>query len=75
MNDYTEINGQIIEAAKAEAQVTEQTETWAGWKALGYEVVHGSKALFQARIHSSRTKSGWFTASFFGNSQVQAIGA
>ena len=41
------INAKRIEAAKAAAGIVEQTETWSGWKALGYEVQHGSKALFQ----------------------------
>ena len=32
--------------ARSAAGITEQTATWNDWKKLGYEVVHGSKALF-----------------------------
>ena len=56
------VNAQRIEDAKAAAGVTEDTNTWAGWKKLGYEVIHGSKgdgAIYKAR--------------FFGASQVQAL--
>lgn len=56
------INAARIAEAKAEAGISEQTETWAGWKALGFEAIHGSKgdgAIYKAR--------------FFGASQVQAI--
>lgn len=68
------INAQRIEAAKAAAGVTEQTETWAGWKALGYEVIHGSKALFGATlIYGSKGDGAEYQARFFGASQVQPI--
>ena len=40
------INAKRIEEAKATAGVEEETNTWNGWKQLGYEVIHGSKALF-----------------------------
>ena len=40
-------NAKTQNAAKATAEITEETHTWAGWKALGYEVVHESKALYQ----------------------------
>ena len=49
------INAQRIAEARQSAGVTEQVNTWAGWKAAGYEVVHGSKSLFQAvLIHASK---------------------
>lgn len=68
------INAQRIEAAKVKAGITEQTETWAGWKALGYEVQHGSKALFGAElIWGSKGDGAIYKARFFGASQVQAI--
>lgn len=41
-----EINAERIERSKAAAGVAEETNTWSGWKKLGYEVIHGSKALF-----------------------------
>jgi hypothetical protein len=45
-----EVNAQRIEAARMAAGVTEETNTWSGWKQLGYEVIHGSKALFGATL-------------------------
>lgn len=68
------INAERIEAARAAAGVTEQTETWSGWKKLGYEVIHGSKALFGCDlIHGSKGDGAIYKARFFGLSQVQAI--
>lgn len=70
------VNEQRIEAAKEAAQVTEETSTYSGWKKLGYEVIHGSKALFQAvLIWGSRGDDATYKASFFGASQVQAMAA
>ena len=70
------INAQRIEAAQQSAGVTEQVNTWAGWKAAGYEVVHGSKSLFQAvLIHASKGDTATYRASFFGRSQVQPMNA
>lgn len=70
------INAQRIEAAKAEAGVSEETNTWAGWKALGREVIHGSKALFGAvLIYGSKGDGATYKASFFGVSQTQAVEA
>lgn len=68
------INAQRVEDAKAAAGITEDTNTWAGWKALGFEVIHGSKALFGADlIHGSKGDGAIYKARFFGASQVQAI--
>lgn len=70
------INAQRIEEAQQSAGVTEQVNTWAGWKAAGYEVVHGSKSLFQAvLIHASKGDTATYRASFFGRSQVQPMNA
>ena len=45
-------------------------------KAAGYEVIHGSKALFRAvLIWASHGDGKTYTASFFGASQVQPIEA
>lgn len=41
-------NATAIAAAKATAGISEDCKTWADWKATGYEVIHGSKALFRA---------------------------
>lgn len=68
------INEARIAEAKAEAGITEQTETWAGWKALGFEVQHGSRAAFAVTlIHGSRGDGKSYRASFFTRSQVQAV--
>ena len=68
------INAQRIEAAKAEAGITEEVNTWAGWRKLGYEVVHGSKALFKAiLLYGSKGDGATYTGSFFARSQVEAI--
>ena len=68
------INAERIETAKAEAGITEETNTWSGWKALGYEVIHGSKALFGVDlIYASKGDGAIYKARFFGASQVQAI--
>ena len=66
-------NSRIAEAKKA-ANITEPVNTWARWKELGFEVVHGSKALFStALIWGSRGDGATYKACFFGESQVKAI--
>ena len=66
------VNAERIETAKAAAGITEEVNTWAGWKALGYEVVHGSKCLFGVDlIHGSKGDGALYKARFFGASQVQ----
>lgn len=44
------VNEQRIEAAKMAEGVQEETNTYSGWKNLGYEVIHGSKSLFGAAL-------------------------
>ena len=69
-----EVNAKRIENAKQAAGITEETNTWAGWKNLGYEVIHGSKALFGATlIWGSKGDGAEYKARFFGASQVQAM--
>lgn len=69
-----EINQQRVEAAKAAAGITEEAETWNTWKKLGYEVIHGSKALFGADlIWGSKGDGVIYKARFFGRSQVQEV--
>jgi hypothetical protein len=71
-----EANTERIETAKTAAGVTEQTNTWAGWQKLGYEVIHGCKALFGAElIWASKGEGQTYKASFFGRSQVREIAA
>lgn len=68
------VNDKRIAEAQQSAGVTEQVNTWAGWKAAGYEVVHGSKSLFQAiLIHATKGDTATYRASFFGRSQVQPM--
>ena len=62
------INAQRIEEAQQAAGVAE------GWKAAGYMVEHGAKALFQAvLIHSSKGDGQTYRASFFAASQVKPL--
>ena len=69
-----EVNAKRIESAKTMAGVREDTNTWSGWKKLGYEVIPGSKALFGADlIWGSRGDGKIYKARFFGRSQVQTI--
>ena len=69
------VNAQRIAEAKAAAGVSEETNTWSGWRAIGFEVIHGSKALFGADLlHASHGDSAIYKARFFGRSQVQPIG-
>ena len=68
------INKVRIEDAKAAAGVTEAIATWSDWKKLGYEVIHGSKALFGCDlIWGSKGDGQTYKARFFGRSQVQVI--
>lgn len=70
------VNDKRIQEAQQSAGVTEQVNTWAGWKAAGYMVEHGARALFQAvLIHSSKGDGQTYRASFFGRSQVQPLNA
>ncbi len=68
------VNEERIRKAKASAGITEQTETWAGWKALGYEVIHESKCLFGCDlIWGAKGDGAIYKARFFGASQVRTI--
>ena len=65
------VNAERIAAAKAAAGITEEVNTWAGWKKLGFEVIHGSKSLFGADlIYGSKGDGATYKARFFGKSQV-----
>ena len=68
-------NAKTHNAAKAEAGISEETHTWAGWRDLGYEVAHGSTALYKAIFNDPATKSGTRVTCYFGASQVQPISA
>ena len=68
-------NAKAALAAKAEAGISEETHTWAGWRDLGYEVAHGSTALYKAIFSDPATKKGTRITCYFGASQVQPISA
>ncbi|MBQ3668810.1 MAG: hypothetical protein II920_06255 [Clostridia bacterium] len=68
------INAARIEAAKQASGICEDVNTWAGWKRLGYEVNHGTRALFGCDlIWGSRGDGATYKARFFSASQVQPI--
>lgn len=68
------VNAARIEATKAAAGVLEDVQTWDGWRKAGYEVIHGSKALFGVDlIWGSKGDGATYKARFFGASQVQAV--
>jgi len=70
------VNAQRIEEAKAAAGIEEEANTWSGWRKLGREVIHGSKALFGAAlIWGSKGDGATYNARFFGLSQTVEIGA
>lgn len=69
-----EINAARVERAKAAAGVTEAIATWSDWMKAGYEVIHGSKAMFGCDlIWGSKGDGKTYKARFFGESQVQAL--
>ena len=69
-----DVNQQRVEAAKEAAGILEEVNTWYGWKLLGFEVIHGMKALFGVDlIHGSKGDGAIYKARFFGASQVQAM--
>ena len=68
-------NEKARHSAQRDAGVAEEAHTWAGWRRLGYEVRHQSKAIYQATITDPATKSGTRKTSYFGRSQVQPISA
>lgn len=53
--------------------IEEEVHTWYGWKALGYEVIHESKTVFQITVADPKTKTGTRVLSYFTKSQVQPI--
>lgn len=70
------INAQRVEEAKAAAGIEEEARTWSGWREIGREVIHGSKALFGASlIWGTKGDGVTYKARFFGLSQTCEIGA
>jgi len=69
------VNAARIAEAKAAAGVTEETKTWHEWYESGFEVLHGSKAMFGAElIWGSKGAGATYKARFFGASQVVPVG-
>lgn len=68
-------NAKAHNAAKAAAGIVEEAHTWAGWRDLGYEVIHESRAMYKAILADPATKSGTRVTCYFGASQVHPIGA
>ena len=66
-------NAKTHNIAKATAKIQEETHTWAGWRDLGYEVIHESKALYKVTLSDPAPKSGTRVTCYFGASQVQPI--
>ena len=66
-------NAKAHNEAKEAAGINEETHTWAGWRDLGYEVIHESKALYRAILSDPATKKGTRVTCYFGASQVQPI--
>lgn len=70
------INAARIAAAKAAAGIMEAVNTWEEWRRQGFEVIHGSKALFGVDlIHGSKGDGAIYKARFFGVSQVKEVAA
>lgn len=70
------VNEARIAAAKAAAGVDEDCKSWSDWKKAGYEVIHGSKALFGCDlIWASKGDGKTYKARFFGRSQVAPLAA
>ena len=68
------VNAQRIEESRQDFGVTEEVHTWSDWRKLGFEVIHGSRCLFQCPlIHASKGDGQTYKASFFGVSQVQPL--
>ena len=68
-------NAKAHNEAKEAAGITEETHTWAGWRDLGYEVIHESKCLYRAILSDPATKKGTRVTCYFGASQVLPIEA
>ena len=68
------VNSDRVRKAKEKACITEEVATWSAWKAKGYEVIHGCKALFGCElIYGSKGDGAVYNARFFGKSQVVAV--
>ena len=70
------LNDKKVEATKLLLGIEEECHTYSEWKEAGYEVIHGSKALFGVDlIWQSKGEGKSYKAKFFGKSQVRRIAA
>ena len=69
-------NAAKIAAAAIAAGITDEYHTWYGWKMLGREVIHESKAVFQVVVDTPEKGIGkTFKKSFFTLNQTAEIEA
>ena len=64
------VNAERIEAAKTAAGIVEECRTWSGWQAAGFEVCHGSKALFGVDLIYGAKGDGAIRRSMLGISRA-----
>ena len=67
-----EANKAKVDATAAALGIDETYHTWAGWKAMGREVMHTEKAAFQVVTDDPTTKAGCRVQSYFTYSQTFA---
>lgn len=68
------LNDKKVAATKLLLGIDEECKTYSEWKEAGYEVIHGSKALFGVDlIWHSKGEGISYKARFFGRSQVREI--
>ena len=68
------LNDAKVAATKLLLGIDEECKTYSDWKEAGYEVIHGSKALFGCYlIWHSKGEGQHYKAKFFGRSQVRKI--
>lgn len=68
-------NAKLNQIVREHEGITEEAHSWAGWKALGYEVRHGESSIYSVMVADPKVKTGFRKKSYFGKSQVQPIEA
>lgn len=66
-------NAKLNQIVREHEGITEETHSWAGWKALGYEVKHGESSIYSVMVADPKVKTGFRKKSYFRRSQVQAV--
>lgn len=67
-------NAKVLADAAAR-RTSKEFHTWAGWRELSYQVIHGSTAAFTIRVTDPTTRNGTRVKSYFTAGQVQPIEA